>query len=53
MFYDVKIYYPKTRKIKTISSKDLSKNYWAVFEEMQSFTQNKVSALTNKKQDCK
>ena len=42
MFYDVKINYPKTKNLKTISSKYLSKNHWAVIEEMQFFTQKKV-----------
>ena len=39
MFYDVKIYYPITKKMEIISSKALSKNHWAVIEEMQFFTQ--------------
>ena len=35
MLYDVTIYYPKNKKKKIISSKELSQNYWADFEEKQ------------------
>ena len=35
MFFEVTIHYPKNKKKKIISSKELSKNYWADFEDKQ------------------
>jgi hypothetical protein len=35
MFYEVTIINPKNRKKKIISSKELSNNYWADFENKQ------------------
>lgn len=35
MFYEVSIFFPKNKKKKIISSKELSQKYWAEFEEKQ------------------
>ena len=35
MFFEVRVFYPKSKKKKIISSKELSQNSWADFEEKQ------------------
>ena len=48
MFYEVTIIKPKNKKKKIISSKELSDNYWADFENKQklfSTKKNKVADI--------
>ena len=45
MFYEVTIFHPKNKKKKIISSKKLSENYWADFENKQNLFSTKKNNL--------
>ena len=45
MFYEVTIFDPKNKKKKIISSKKLSENYWADFENKQNLFSTKKNNL--------
>jgi hypothetical protein len=51
MFYEVTIFQPKNKKKKTISSKKLSENYWADFENKQKLFSTKKNNLPVVRQD--
>ena len=45
MFYEVTIFHPKNKKKKIISSKKLSENYWADFENKQNLFSTKKNNI--------
>ena len=45
MFYEVTIFRPNSKKKKIISSKKLSENYWAYFENKQNSFSTKKNIL--------
>ena len=51
MFYEVTIFYPKNKKKKIISSKQLSQNYWASFQEKQKIFSTKKNDETVARQN--